>query len=300
MFFGNCGSMSEQAAFDYFGTNERHVFREGGSFQQVFSSVADGTVKYGVVPIENSESGEIRQVYSLLVKSGLFITGEQAVQEDHCLCVLPGVTKDQIKRVYSHSELLTQCHNFLNKLTEENKELERVTVSNSAAGFEKIKTQNMMNAAAIGTHRAASIHGLEVLEQGVGNVTSIATRYIILSKNPCPKASPIAKLRCSLALTVRNETGGLFKMLSCFSFRGINILKLNSRPAAMALELFGETGRHWEYVQFIDYEPHQDHAVNDALLVNLKDYSQQVRNFGTYPKWERPEDHAATFESLWK
>ena len=95
-FQGEPGAYSEQAVFNYFGNVETNPCE---SFDEVFDAVVADESKFGLIPIENSLAGSIHQNYDLLLRHDLYIVGEYLLRVQHCLIALPGVKKEEIKKV---------------------------------------------------------------------------------------------------------------------------------------------------------------------------------------------------------
>jgi len=295
---GGDGSLSHQAAMEYFSSD--WTFEGVETFDAVFKSVEDGTCEYGLIPIENSNSGALLNVYDLLAQHKLFVVGEHATLDDLCLLAPAGRSLDAIKRVYSHPAVLQNCSVFLRKLAGDKvDEFEQVSMTSTGVACKTIKKRDDGDCAAIATRRAAGLHGLTILQGVVANDKNLTTRYIVLGKEPASLASQVNvnKRKHSLALTVRNEPGSIFKMLSPFAFRGIQVLKMDSRPGCVALDMFKDSARHWEYVHFVDFEPSMDTKANEGLMRDLQEYCVSVRDFGSYPKWEEAEERS--YQVLW-
>ena len=170
---------------------------------------------------------------------------------------------------------------------------------------EKIVSGKIANAAAICSREAASEYALDVLEEGIGNDKNNETRYLIIKKDeytlPELNFDSRTRMKCSVAIALRNETNALFKMVSCFGLRSINIIKMESRPATTASNTKFITNapsskqntnnttpqkkysvKHWDYLFYVDFEPSWDVKKHENLMENLKEFSMGVRNFGVY------------------
>lgn len=252
---------------------------------KMLEQVESGECQYGVVPIENTESGAFKNVYDCLNKYKVYINGEIMKEMDHCLVAVKGTKEKDIVKVYSHPHVFEECDRFLSKLEQENQcTLERVALADTAGACALLSRKNDSTFAAIASARAAELNKLEILKTPVANDRNILTRYVVLSKNASfEPGTSSAKLKRSLAITLRHEEGSMFKMMSCFAFRNIFIHKFESRPSSKALSMFNEEGsKHWEYVHFIDFEPSPEAATNEALMKNLEEYCIRVRDFGVY------------------
>src|SRR6266536_4899206 len=130
------------------------------SFEEVFDGVQAGTAAHGVLPIENSIGGSIHRNFDLLLEHDLPIVGEVQLAITHNLLALPGTSIDQVKRIYSHPQALAQCERFLRSL-----EGVHVEATYDTAGSAKlVKEQNLTDAAAIASERAAQVFGLHILK----------------------------------------------------------------------------------------------------------------------------------------
>jgi len=284
-FQGIEGAYSEEAALSFFNTEsgEKKIKTIGlPTFQDVFTQVESGLCDYGICPIENSESGVFRSVVDLLLKHKLFIVGECAAQDEHCLCAVEGVTKADIKRVYSHPDVIDQCQNYIRRLEKKSASSIRTVYNHDTAGACALLARlKRKDSAAIATHRAARLHNLVVLEQRIGDDAQTSTRYVVVATQPY-QASPAEanQLKTSVCVSLRNEPGALLKCLSCFFFRNINILKLETRPASKGKDQFS-VKQHWEYLFYLDYKP-PSREVQEALTTNLKEFCLSIRDLGTY------------------
>lgn len=283
---GTIGSFAELAAKDYYSEckDVKNIGVPG--FDKVFKLVESGEVQYGILPIENSRSGVLSATLDLLVNHNLFIIGETSREEGHYLCALPGVTKKDIKKVYSHPHLLSQCKNFLQTLADENQDVEKICVSSSSAAIATVKADQNKKAAAIASKEAAEHEGLTILAENIADYHPIASRYLIFSKTHAEFTNTRdLKLKSTICVSCKNEQGSLFKVLSCFALRGIDILALHSRPSSTISNQEKQSDqplRHWDLIFYIDYTPSQDEKTNQSLMVNIREYCDRIQEFGTY------------------
>jgi prephenate dehydratase len=242
-----------------------------GSFREVFEQVASGEARKGVVPIENSVNGTVREVYDLLLEHDLEITGEIVVPVDLCLAALPGRTIDDIERVYSHIQALGQAEQFLRT-----RPWALLTTYNTAGAGRFIVDQGDGAAAAVLSRRAAASYGLDVLAESIQDDAENRTRFIVVEQaRPAPDQASAPAFRTTIAFGVRNEPGTLLAALQVFAARSINLSKLESRPSRAAA---------WEYVFWADLEAHRDDPACGAALDELAAVVTMVRILGTYPK----------------
>ena len=235
------------------------------------------------MPFENSVSGTLQNILIKLVTTpGLHIVGEVVLAEELCLCARAGAKKDGITTVLSHPHLLTQASAFLRTFARA--PLERVCTFDSSAACALVDAPHK---AAIASRRAAELHGLEVLDSKVADVES-ETRYVVLGARPAASAHRLGR-RCTVSFVLANQQGAMFKCLSCFAFRNLNVLKISTVPLGGKQDtLVGsgggggfELGR-WDYVFVLDFVASPNQAVNDAALQNLREYAARVRVLGEY------------------
>ena len=234
-FQGETGAYSEIAARRFFGRETRLLPCE--SFELVFKSVQSGVVGFGVVPIENSLAGSIHQNYDLLLKHRLHIVGELNLRVVHNLIANAGVALADIQRIYSHPQALMQCQNTTARL----KGTKIIPAYDTAGSVKKIKEEKLLDAAAIASDLAAEIYGMKILKRKIQDNPENFTRFLILKKTTVP---PSDANKTSIVFSVRNLPGALFRSLSVFALRDIDLYKIESRPLH---------GKPWEYFFYIDF-----------------------------------------------
>jgi prephenate dehydratase len=265
---GEPGAFAEDAVIAAFGNAERLAV---GSFREVFERLASGAVASGVVPIENSVNGSVREVYDLLLEHELAIVGEVVVPVELCLAALPGQQLDGIERVYSHIQALGQAERFLRE-----HDWTLLTTYNTAGAGKLIADSEEPGAAAVLSARAAERFGLEVLAEGIQDVADNRTRFLILAPEAEGAApDPARPYRTTLAFAVRNEPGTLLHALRTFADHGINLSSLESRPSRTVA---------WEYVFWADLDAHVAAPELAAALSELRVVATLVRVLGSYPR----------------
>src|SRR5690348_5274679 len=193
------------------------------SFEDVFAVVNTNGADYAVLPIENSIGGSIHRNFDLLVEHQLPIVGELEVPVVHHLLALPGRTLAQVRKIYSHPQALAQCDRFLRTLSG----VEIVATYDTAGSAKMIADEQLEDAAAVASARAAEVFGLAPLKSAIQDYDNNTTRFIVIGKQPFSTA-PADKT--SIVFTLSNEPGVLFKALAVFALRDINLTKLESRP----------------------------------------------------------------------
>jgi len=237
------------------------------SFEDVFDVVDAGPANYGVLPIENSIGGSIHRNSDLLMEHHLPIVGEVEVPVVHHLLALPGRPLDQVKRIYSHPQALAQCDHFLRTLTG----VEMIATYDTAGSAKMIADQSLQDAAAIASERAGQVFGLVPLKSSIQDYNDNTTRFLVIGRRPL-SAAPADKTTIVFSLT--NEPGALFKALSVFALRGVDLTKLESRPIP---------GRKWEYLFYADLAAARDDLPCVRALAHLAEFAPLLRVLGSYP-----------------
>jgi prephenate dehydratase len=262
---GEPGAFSEEAARGYFGTKAKLLPKE--SFKDVFDFAARHPDHYGIIPIENSVFGSVHQNYDLLLRSKLSIIGEIKLRIQLHLMALPRVPLTNVRSVYSHSQALGQCDEYLRSL----KGISIVAYYDTAGAAKMIREQGRRDAAAVASARAAHTYGLSVLRRNVESNHHNFTRFIVLSKKP---GQVRRREKISLVFAVNDVPGALFKALAVFALRDINMLKIESRP---------HVGKPWQYLFYLDIEGSPEHRKVQQALSHLGELASFVRVLGAYP-----------------
>jgi arogenate/prephenate dehydratase len=247
-------------------------------FEDVFAAVADRRTTHGLLPIENSTGGSIHRNYDLLVERDLPIVAETELQVVHHLIALPGTDLSRVRRVWSHPQALAQCEQFLRSLPG----VEIVATYDTAGSARAIQEQQLTDTAAVASARAAEIFGLAVLQSGIQDYRDNITRFLLIAPDPQPLGPPD---KTSLAFALPNAPGALFKALSVFALRDIDLTKLESRPLR---------GRPWEYMFYVDLAIGPDDVRCERAIAHLAESAQWVKSLGSYPRWSEAAVRAAT------
>ena len=274
-FQGEPGAYSEQAVFNYYGKEVETVPCE--SFDVMFDSVVSGRSDVVLAPIENSLAGSIHQNYDLLLRHNLHIVGEYFLRVRHCLIVNPGVKKEDIKKAISHPQALGQCAAYLRNLG-----IKPEQVYDTAGSVKMLKESGARDVAAIASRRAAELYGMQILEEGIEDNAENYTRFLAVGREAViPAALNASKgesdAKTSIVFTLKNVPGALFKAMSVFALRDIDLTKIESRPLQ---------GKPWEYLFYIDLiGSTQDETVRRALD-HLSEYAVTLRVLGSYPHFK--------------
>ena len=252
-FFGERGAFSEQAMLEYFGEDVKSFNRT--TFKDVMEAVASGEAEYGVLPIENTSTGSIQDIYDLLVHCDNTLVAEHVVRVQQSLLVKPGTRLEDIRTVYSHPQALKQCKSFF----EEHDWMKGEEFASTAGAAKKVAESGDGSMAAIGSVRAAQIFGLEVLCEGINFNKQNFTRFVIISskKEYLKDANKVC-----ISFEIKHEVGSLYNMLANFYYNGLNMTKIESRP----MDGGPKEGQKWEYRFIVDLEGNlKDPGVRNAF-----------------------------------
>lgn len=242
------GCYAEEAMKQYFGTVEQTFCTD--SFRSVFQMLKNGEADYGVLPVENTSTGAIDDVLDLLADSGLYVVGETVLEIHHCLLALPGATKADIREVYSHSQGLAQCGEFLKTL----QNVKQIPYYNTAVAAKYVSEQQDKSKAAVASRHAGELYSLQVLEENINYRAGNSTRFAVIGRNLeiTEQADTV-----SISFTLSHKSGTLARVISLFAAAGLNLLHIESRPLAE---------KNFEYRFFVDFSGRLDEErVADAL-----------------------------------
>jgi prephenate dehydratase/chorismate mutase/prephenate dehydratase len=267
-FQGELGAFGDEAVRGYFG-RELGLRPESvphRTFTDVFRAVAAGDVDYGLVPVENSQSGSITETYDLLRQHDLFVIGEIGHPVNQCLLALPGQQITDIKRVISHPQALAQCDEYLRRLN-----VEIVATYDTAGSAKIVREEQLEGVAAIAGAGAAEIYSLNILAHSIQTIKDNFTRFIALGREPALRRSGNAKTM--LVMATAHQPGSLYNCLGYLAAQKINLLKLESRPSRQ---------RAWEYVFYLDFEGHRDDPEVRSALADLAGHTTFCKVLGSF------------------
>ncbi len=268
---GEPGAFAEDALLSYFGAAAPSL--SVTSFGDVRAAVLDGRALYGVLPIENLINGTVRETLDLLRDGALEIIGEVVVPVSLVLAALPGVTLEQVERVYSHAQALAQAEEYLRS-----RPWSLLTTYNTAGAGAMIRERGERDAAAVLSPRAAAIHGLTPLTGPIEGVQGNRTRFWIVQRaGGAAKRATASPARTTLLVGIRNEPGTLLAALAVIANAGVNISKLESRPNRV-----GE----WEYIFWLDLDGAANSPEILGVMQGLADVTLERRILGSYPRGE--------------
>jgi len=262
---GEKGAYSEMAVYKFFGSKVEPVPCK--DFREVFESVKTGVVPHGVVPIENSIEGSVNQNYDLFLAYDLKVCGEVAIKLAHVLIANPNTELENVKTVYSHPQALAQCRSYLEK-----HKWEIIPAYDTAGSVKLIKENNLTNAAAIASEKAADLYGTKILARNIADNPSNYTRFLVLG---IEDAAPTGDDKTSIIFSAKHAPGTLYHALGEFATRNINLTRIESRPTKTTA---------WQYNFYLDFEGHRTEKRCAEALEALEKYAIFVKILGSYPR----------------
>lgn len=228
---------------------------------------------FGLLPIENTLAGSVVGSYDVLAGGELRIIGEVITPIHHCVLGIPGATLPELTRVISHPVALMQCTRFLRTLDG----AEAVAVYDTAGAAKEIADRGDPRQAAIAARRAASRYGLAVLAENVEDRPDNQTRFLVVVPRETSATPPRqgSSMKTAVLVEVANQPGALLKILSPLADRGINLSKLESRPA----------GEPWTYRFFVEFDEDAESPAAIDALAEVASRSVGLQILGTYPRW---------------
>ena len=257
-YFGEEGSYTQQAMEENFSSNVI-AFQES-SFRKIMEMINNKEIDYGVLPIENTSTGGIGDIYDLLVQFDNYIIKEYIINIEHALLGLQDAKLSDIRRVYSHPQGLQQSSVFLEK----HKNIKQVQCFSTSYGAKKVLEDGNIAQGAIASLLAAKLYNLKVLEKNISNSTTNQTRFIIIS-NKMEYIRDAKKI--SVCFELPHESGSLYDILSHISYNNLNMTNIESRPIVH---------KNFEYRFFVDFEGSlKDSGVHNAI----KGMKAEANNF---------------------
>lgn len=266
-FQGEHGAYSEQAIREHFGAEAKTTPCE--SFDRVFAAVMQGECDYGMIPVENSVAGSIHRNYDLLLQHPLVVVGEHTTRVAHCLIGLPGAQLAAIRKVISHPQALAQCEHTLRNLPDVQPE----AAYDTAGSVKMLRQKGDPQIAAIASRYAAELYEMQILLENIEDNPANYTRFQVIARE-ASAAGDDAKT--SIVFSLRNQPGVLFKALSVFALRDIDLTKIESRPLV---------GKPWEYLFYIDFAGSVEQTHVQNALRNLEEFATFLRVVGSYPRY---------------
>jgi len=269
-FLGPKGSYSHLAARQYAARHFEEFIESGcAKFADIFNQVETGQADYAIVPIENTSSGAINDVYDLLQHTTLSLVGELTIPIDHCVLVSGSTDLSKIETVYSHPQPFQQCSQFLNRYPGWKIEY---TESTSAA-MEKVAQTNTPTVAALGNEAGGALYGLQVLERNLANQTQNITRFVVLARKAIDVSDQVPA-KTTLLMATGQQAGALVEALLVLRNHNLIMTKLESRPIH---------GNPWEEMFYLDIQANLESASMQKALRELGKITRSMKVLGCYP-----------------
>lgn len=239
-----------------------------GNFTDAYNAVINGECDAAVLPMENSQAGEVGSVTDLLFSGPLYINNTYDLAVTHDLLILPGANVKNIRRVVSHPQALSQCAKFIRS-----RGYDEIEYVNTALAAEYVAKLADPTVAAIASAEAAEKYGLEVAEHGINESAVNTTRFAVLSPVRNRASAGHMDMRFIMAFTVRNEAGSLARAIEVIGKHGYNMQSLRSRPMKQLL---------WQYYFYVECEGDIDSENGRKMLEELSEYCDQLKIIGSY------------------
>ncbi|HWB87046.1 MAG TPA: prephenate dehydratase [Bryobacteraceae bacterium] len=273
-FQGERGAFSEEATRKLVGPSAQVL--PCTRFEDVFRSLKTGRATGAVIPIENTLAGSVHENYDHLQHFELPIVAETSVRIVHNLIALKGVPFSKVRRVFSHPVALNQCRDFF----AQNPQIERISFYDTAGSVKMVTEKGLTDAGAIASSVAAEIYGARILRKSIEDDRQNFTRFFLLRKTEYARRHPVktaprARWKTSLVFSTHNTPGALFRGLSAFALRDLNLTKIESRPLR---------GKPWEYLFYLDFLGRVDEPNAVNALNHLRELADFLRVLGSYPQ----------------
>jgi prephenate dehydratase len=264
-FQGELGAYSQMAALRFFKETIQTV--PYPTFYEALNSTEDGRTDYTILPVENSLEGSVGESYDLLLDTKLNVVGEIYYRISHCLISLQSLEK--IDTVYSHPQALGQCRKFI----QEN-HFKPIPTYDTAGSVKIILELNKDNIACIASRKAAEIHHVPIIKEGIEDNRNNYTRFLALGIKKMERSS---KDKTSIIFSIKHVPGALYNILEKFNVNRINLTKIESRPTK---------NTPWEYNFYVDFEGHQDDKNIKDTLEMIRPNTTFLKILGSYPRAE--------------
>ena len=269
-YLGSQGSYSDLATQKYFSRHPCELKQLGcSSFKEIIDKVEQGQADHGVLPIENTSSGSINEVYDLLQHTSLSIVGELTHPVNHCMVAAVATTPEKIKKLYAHPQVYAQCSNFLAQFHDV--EIEHCDASSAA--FDAVKDDTTGTIAALGSGEGSRLYGLQVIAEALANQKENFSRFIVLAAKEVQVSTQIPS-KTTWIMSTEQKPGALVDALLVLKQHGVNMCKLESRPI---------NGNPWEEMFYVDVEANLREPNMQQALADLRRITRYLKVLGCYP-----------------
>jgi prephenate dehydratase len=236
---------------------------------QVFDALDSRKAAAAVIPVENTLAGPVGEHLDLLLERDVFIHAELRLRIEHNLIAAQGTRLKEVRKVLSHPVALDQCRNFFRR----HRGISAVPFYDTAGSVKHVVAEDLRDTAAIASRRAAREYGGKILQSRLEDDKQNFTRFFLINKN---KKIGARADKTSLVFSLKNVSGALFKALSVFALRDLDLSKIESRPVR---------GKPWEYRFYVDVLRGDDQPMRLALN-HLEEIAGMVKVLGVYRRAE--------------
>jgi prephenate dehydratase len=274
-FQGVHGAYSEEAIRQHFGKDSQKYgtveTMPCATFNDIFQAVESKKATFGLLPVENSLAGTVATSHELLLEYDLRVRAEVILRVRHALLAPAGTTLADVREVRSHPQALAQCERYLAR-----RGFKPVVHFDTAGSARDLAADPVPNTASIASKLAGELYGLEVLEYGIEDEQHNFTRFFVLGVG---EGEPGVRNKTSVVFALEDRPGSLYECIGEFSNRGINLIKIESRP---------RKNKPWQYFIYLDLEGYYRDEKVEAALMGLLRRAAFVKLLGSYPAAEVP------------
>lgn len=240
------------------------------TFDEVVEAVENGEAAYGVLPFENSYTGEVGENMDMFLHHDIYIQKMYDLKISQNLMGIKGASLSDIKQVYSKDQAISQSRKFL-----EGRGMDLIPYPNTALAAEFIAKEQDITKAAIASKETADIYGLDILAEDINTSSDNTTRFVVISKQLKAQGNRVA-----LVFTVHHQAGALASVMSLISERGFNMESIHSRS------IKDKPFAYYFYVEIVG-SLHDENV--QALIEEMKQTCESVKITGSYQKESRDE-----------
>ena len=264
---GELGAFSYSAAKKFVGNSARILSCE--TFKSVFEALESGDASAAVIPIENTLHGSVHENYDHLIDYGPRIAGETSLRICHNLIIFGQTKFSEVRYAYSHPVALNQCREFFRK----NDRVQPISYYDTAGSVKMLREKRLDNSAAIASAAAAELYGGRILRRNIEDNRQNFTRFFLLTKQQRVLKDKRRPWKTSVAFSLANAPGALFKAMACFALRDLSLTKIESRPLR---------DRPWEYLFYLDLLGSPEDPKVESALSNLQEMTLFFKILGSY------------------
>ncbi|NBM13709.1 MULTISPECIES: bifunctional chorismate mutase/prephenate dehydratase [Proteus] len=269
-YLGPKGSYSHIAARQYAARHfDTYVDCTCQKFDDIFTLVDTGQADYGLLPIENTSSGAINDVYDLLQTTSISIVGEIRIPINHALLTSVDSSTEELQTIYSHPQPFQQCSHYLNQYP--NWKIEYC--ESTAAAMEKVALAQSPHVAAIGSEAGGFLYGLKPLANNLANQQINVTRFIVIARKAIDVSEQVPA-KTTFLMATGQQAGALVDALMILKKYDIIMTKLESRPI---------NGTPWEEMFYIDVQANLRDINMQKALHDLSQTTRSLKILGCYP-----------------